>query len=843
MRSSWLLVVMSLVMGCGAGAKSPPATAVDVDQTVDDSVTATDAAAQEGDGLSPDGALPGDALGDALGDASDDVPDATVDTPGGQDTQAGTDAAAADTCQAATCATVTGCGTFSDGCGGFIVCGCDSGTCKNGTCTPIDCPSLPAAGCCDGDVLFHCAPPNGQTDCAALGLKCGWDGAKYGCVPQADADPTGAAPYWCPFSGGCAAVGFVGECAAGADSICVNDAVAKCVPIGGKLCAQPPVTCGGATPFCKGGVCVACQKNTDCSGGNTCVGGACVADCPGGICPGFDCATAGYAGDCPGNAASGLACLGKDVVTCSTVSGKSCATLSQKCTGSTPLCSNGACVQCLSASDCPTGIACNGGKCTNQCQPSCTGKVCGSDGCNGTCGPGCGPGWGCAVEGQCHTTHALSAVVHVRVKALSPVAGLQFKLSFPASSYAQSGEPFVTDTLKGGFLAAHVQAGQDKIAAITGTAQAGTAGVDAAFNVASNADVATTDFSVTEVRVIGVSAMAIPADVTWTVTFKLDPAWLVVCQQAADCDDGNVCSTDACDANHSCSHAPAPGTCDDGNLCTLGEACKGLACGGGKFNTCDDNNPCTTDSCSMATGGCVHVNTTSPCDDGSVCTTGDQCSGGKCVSGAMQNCDDSNSCTTDQCDAVKGCVNTKLSSGSCDTSDVCAAHSCQAGVCTVIPGSVVVCADGNQCTTDSCTSTGGCAFSYNTGACNDGDACTVGDACNSGMCVGGAALKCDDSNVCTTDICDHSTGCLNVAKQCDDGNTCTTDSCDASGNCQNVATTGPCDDSNACTFNDTCTYQVCTGGSVVNCDDSNACTSDSCNPTTGCLHQPITPCP
>lgn len=41
---------------------------------------------------------------------------------------------------------------------------------------------------------------------------------------------------------------------------------------------------------------------------------------------------------------------------------------------------------------CPSGTACNanGTACeTNSCVPSCDGKVCGSDGCDGVCGPGC----------------------------------------------------------------------------------------------------------------------------------------------------------------------------------------------------------------------------------------------------------------------------------------------------------------------------------------------------------------------------------------------------------------------------------------------------------------------
>lgn len=38
------------------------------------------------------------------------------------------------------------------------------------------------------------------------------------------------------------------------------------------------------------------------------------------------------------------------------------------------------------------------------CTPSCTGRVCGGDGCGGTCGPGCGATETCSAAGQCEAT-------------------------------------------------------------------------------------------------------------------------------------------------------------------------------------------------------------------------------------------------------------------------------------------------------------------------------------------------------------------------------------------------------------------------------------------------------
>src|SRR5260370_1363382 len=42
---------------------------------------------------------------------------------------------------------------------------------------------------------------------------------------------------------------------------------------------------------------------------------------------------------------------------------------------------------------------------------------------------------------------------------------------------------------------------------------------------------------------------------------------------------------------------------------------------------CNDGNPCTDDKCN-ASGLCVHTNNTVPCNDNNACTQTDTCSGG-----------------------------------------------------------------------------------------------------------------------------------------------------------------------------------------------------------------------
>jgi hypothetical protein len=78
------------------------------------------------------------------------------------------------------------------------------------------------------------------------------------------------------------------------------------------------------------------------------------------------------------------------------------------------------------------------------------------------------------------------------------------------------------------------------------------------------------------------------------------------CTSAAQCNDNNSCTQDAC-VSGSCQNTPV----------TNGTACT------------DDGNVCTNDVCSA--GACTHPNNTAACqDDGNSCTN-DVCSGGVCT--------------------------------------------------------------------------------------------------------------------------------------------------------------------------------------------------------------------
>lgn len=158
----------------------------------------------------------------------------------------------------------------------------------------------------------------------------------------------------------------------------------------------------------------------------------------------------------------------------------------------------------------------------------------------------------------------------------------------------------------------------------------------------------------------------------------------------AGCNDGNACTTgDVCAAGRcagTLSAAASACNLGDGNVCDGIEQCNTTtgACDAVPLN-CDDGNPCTADSCD-ALVGCMHVVLTGVCNDGNACTVGDECvngaclgaptataqgcddhnvcdgietcdaTSGACVPGTPLNCDDGDACTTDTCDPVNGCV-------------------------------------------------------------------------------------------------------------------------------------------------------------------------------------------
>ncbi len=148
-----------------------------------------------------------------------------------------------------------------------------------------------------------------------------------------------------------------------------------------------------------------------------------------------------------------------------------------------------------------------------------------------------------------------------------------------------------------------------------------------------------------------------------------------------DSNDGNPCTIDSCNPATGVVHvAIADGTsCSDANACTTSDACAGGACTGQPV-AIDDGNPCTTDACDP-NAGVTHVvlPAGSSCSDGNVCNGNEVCSAaGQCQSGTPVATDDGDPCTQDLCDPLRGVSHPLAANGTvcgpsayCNGADAC----------------------------------------------------------------------------------------------------------------------------------------------------------------------------
>ncbi len=226
------------------------------------------------------------------------------------------------------------------------------------------------------------------------------------------------------------------------------------------------------------------------------------------------------------------------------------------------------------------------------------------------------------------------------------------------------------------------------------------------------------------------------------------------------CNDDNPCTDDGCLPDTGCVATPNAAPCDDADFCTQGDVCTNGACQPGPVIDCSDNTPCTDDSCDPGLG-CVHTANAAPCDDGNPCTLEDVCTAGSCQGGSLKLCADENPCTDDSCDPDQGCLHVP-NQVPCDDGDLCTqGDTCAAGTC--LSGPATNCDDGNICTDDTCQPEVGCIHSLNNAPCSDDDVCTINDHCHLGACIGGAPLLCADNDPCTEDGCLPGEGCVFTA--------------------------------------------------------------------------------
>ncbi len=332
------------------------------------------------------------------------------------------------------------------------------------------------------------------------------------------------------------------------------------------------------------------------------------------------------------------------------------------------------------------------------------------------------------------------------------------------------------------------------------------------------------------------------------------------CQNDAECNDNNPCTSDHCDPGHTCTNDfgcyyevdttqncslstsdPRSEDCVDARCapieidgCVVGASCDGPAVNAGGF--CVDNPhdvdaswygmgprhimgeaSCYLQNCDAA-GQCnadasLANNLVCAEDDGNPCTD-ELCWNGQCTHNpdahVGEDCDlDGNPCTLDECDPAGDC--TYISDKDCD--------------------------DENECTTDACDPADGLCVNDDvpdgTPCGGDGDVCTLDDSCQGGVCTSGDAKTCielwDQCNywICDpTDVdtdgegeCVRSNEAL-LGSSCNaDGDGCTQDEC--------VCLNPPCDDPDG-------NYElVCTNVGQTICDDLNECTEDYCDPADG----------
>jgi len=226
---------------------------------------------------------------------------------------------------------------------------------------------------------------------------------------------------------------------------------------------------------------------------------------------------------------------------------------------------------------------------------------------------------------------------------------------------------------------------------------------------------------------------------------------------------------------------------------------------------------------------CVAINAA----DGTACnpstTFGGSHCGGECLSGKCTAIPDTarcneipNNCALDTCTPTKArtCTSYPVPRGTtCNDSNVCTTGDVCDGV-GKCGGTTKTCpASGSPCLVNACdptTTTGTCIAKPQAGATCAFDKCFAGVCSSTGTCVKGTAISCDDSDACTTDSCDATTGCKHDPKACPAPDACSTATCDK--------TTGAC------------------GSTTKSCDDGNPCTTDTCDTTSGCKNTPILGC-
>jgi hypothetical protein len=172
------------------------------------------------------------------------------------------------------------------------------------------------------------------------------------------------------------------------------------------------------------------------------------------------------------------------------------------------------------------------------------------------------------------------------------------------------------------------------------------------------------------------------------------------------------------------------------------------------------------------------------------CDSADDCFAGNCLNGFCCDSACDGPCQSCSLPGLEGLCTPVPNDTMCPDTDLCnGTGTCFDGVC--IPADDLDCNDSNACSVESCDSSSGCQYEY----LADESPCGIGACgpmhCLSGTCQAANDSYCDDGNPCTVESCSLEEGCLH--EQLADGSACSDSRICQDGNC--VAGTGEVADS------------------------------------------------
>lgn len=426
--------------------------------------------------------------------------------------------------------------------------------------------------------------------------------------PASDGNSMGDATTWAiaaPLSNACTAATCDDK------KLCTKDAcdpkTGACThyldPYGGSpSCHQNAKPCVESSAYCvcdkANFVCLPCLKDTDCGSYKACVAGECIA------AP--NCYS--FSSSCPAGT---------------------------KCKASSKIC-----VQCLSTSDCKPGEGCSDGVCLQSCKTA-------ADCDGGACLLPAGLCVECLTNAQCYPGEICSQA-HACIKprcGFAACAAINGKLAY-----------FLCKADGSGYQAPTYCPGETECTSATCDPLFG---CSTAANEKSCNDWNSCTFPDTCTQ--GVCAAEIACSDSNPCTADSCVNGNVGCQHVAladatTCTDKNVCTSEACSGGK-CVATPLDGPgCADDSPCTAQWQCVAGACKGpvDAQANCDDGDECTVDKCD-ATGKCAHSVAW-----GAACNLANPC--GKSTCGyygctvslpAKATCSDGDDCTVDSCLAGK----------------------------------------------------------------------------------------------------------------------------------------------------------------------------------------------